>query len=1849
VEMAEYKTTLLTNNYLLVSTPSAINSLFIYNKVRDTKFSHDRGFYATNFNLVITSETPGASIRYTLNGTPPSPVAGTLFTGPIPINKTTTVRAIAYRSGFVPSDVDTHTYLYTRDIILQSPNGEAPGPGWPAPRTSGGQIYDYGMDPEIVTNTVWRSTIEEDLKSIPTFSVVLRLSDMFDPTTGFYANPYNDTIAWERPCSLELIHPDGSKGFQENCGIRIRGGFSRSTDNPKHAFRFFFRQEYGVTKLNYPVFGPTGADSFDKFDLRTTQNYSWAFGGDAGSIFLRDQSSRDSQLAMGQQGERGNWFHLYINGVYWGLYNTCERPEAAFGETYIGGVEEDYDTIKVGPDQGYTIYATDGNLDAWQRLWQAAVNGFASATDYMRVQGLNPDGTRNPAYEVLLDPLNLIDYMTVIIYGGNLDAPISAFLGNNSPNNWYGFRDRSGLNGGFRFVSHDAEHTLLNPNEDRSGPFVSGDPAQGSNFSKSNPQYLFTRLQANAEFRMLCADRLQHHFFNNGVMTVSNFQARLDKRTNEIFRALVAESARWGDAKRGSGPPITRNNFVDSYNNVRNNYIPVRGNIVLDQFRNDGLFPDITAPSLSQFGGFVPFGYNLVLTHGNATGTIYYTLDGTDPRLRGGAINPSAFAYSGPIVLNSSKTIRARVRSGAVWSPLVEATFYPLQSFDGLAITEIHYNPPGAGPVSGDEFEFVEIKNTTANPIELSGLSFTDGITYTFPAGAVLAGGQRWLIVRNAARFAERYPGVPSQGVYTGRLENGGEVLRIAHAVGGAVLAVAYDDDLPWPLAPDGYGFSLVTKQVNPLTNSDTGTNWRASTNPGGSPGADDPATTQPGVLITEVLAHTDLPQVDAIELYNPSGAPADISGWFLSDDAANLKKFRIPANTSIASEAYRVFTEAEFNSVPSSSNSFRLSSVGDQVYLVSADGAGNLTGYSHGWTFGASANGVSFGLYANSLGEQHFPSQISLTLGSANSGPRIGPVVINEIQYHPDPAFDEFIEIHNITASPVNLFDPNFPTNTWKLSGLGFTFPQSITVPASSYLVLSPIDPALFRTRYNVPGGVQILGPYTGSLQNNGERLELQRPDAPNTNAVPYITVDAVRYNDKLPWPVVADGSGPSLQRLNATQYGDDPINWFASGVTPGRANVPNSPPSVTITDPSPESFYTPPANIGITVNASDSDGSILRVEFLANGNKLGEDAVAPYSFTWTNAPSGTHSLTARAIDSGLAITISDPVSITVYTPTPTTVVSRGAVWKYLDTGVFPGSLWITNSFSDAAWASGPAQLGYSANPPELDEATVVGFGPDAANKYITTWFRRTFNVTNSARFLSLQVGVLRDDGAVVYLNGREVFRSNMPGGAITATTLASSAVGGGDETTIFYTTNVPVSLLREGSNLLAVEVHQSGGGSSDLSFDLELRGTLAPLAPTVVLTSPANGASFFAPATIPLGASAADPENGIARVDFYQGSSLLAQRPVPPYTFDWTEVGAGNYTLRAVAINNLGLSTTSAPVSLTVQPNLPPSVSITNPINGTSLISPSFVTIQASASDLDGSIQSVEFFVDDVSIGLDTASPYSILWNSPPAGPHQLKAAARDNLGVVAFSSPVSVMITNQIIEPFRLISTGSLWRYNDLGVDLGSPWTQLAYNDSSWASGLGQFGYSPDENDQATVLSFGPDAQLKHPTYYFRHVFRIADKSVVSDLFFRYLRDDGLVVHLNGVPVITNNIDGGPITYTNLATAVIGGADESAFYTNAIDPQILVNGDNILAVELHQQSLKSSDASFDGELFGTGLVFAPTIHRQPVGLTRFLGGSARFSAPAGGTLPFTYQWRRNGTTIPSGTNLSLLIGSV
>ncbi len=670
--------------FLLKPTPGRANGSPLLGEVKSVTLSDKRAFYSEPFKLKLSTKTKRAEIRYTTDGSVPTQDHGKVYDSSLHIGKTTVLRVAAFKPGYLPSKVKTHTFIFANEVASQSPDG-LPPEGFPY--TWGRNRVDYGMDPRIVEDPRFKDQFEDGLKSIPSISVVTDVKHLFDGDTGIYSNPGQQGREWERPCSVELINPDDKKGFQVDAGIRIRGGFSRDLSNPKHAFRLFFRDVYGPGKLNFPLFGKKGAKKFDNVDLRTFQNYSWSFQGDPRGIFIRDQFNRDLQLAMGQPGARGEFYHLFLNGQYWGIYNTCERAEASFGETYLGGDKEDYDVIKV--DSGrtvrratYTLVPTDGDLEAWRRVYDIVEKGLGENANYFSLLGRNPNGSRNPDLETYVDVENLITYMMIIFYGGNLDAPISMFGGNQTPNNWHGIRSRDG-DEGFRFFVWDAEHTFLDVEQDRTGPFKTG-----RSFERTSPQWLWEQALENGEFRMAVADQIYRLFFNDGLLSAGTMLKAFLKRAEELETAVICESARWGDAtpRRGDrrretnearqeSGPLNQEDWKREIERIVDDYIPVRSDIVLGQLYAQGLWPDLMPPTFSGPDGKVNYGWAWKATTSDSESTIYVTFDGTDPRLIGGGISPRAVAYAKPVPLQVSTVVKARCYRDGDWSALASAEY----------------------------------------------------------------------------------------------------------------------------------------------------------------------------------------------------------------------------------------------------------------------------------------------------------------------------------------------------------------------------------------------------------------------------------------------------------------------------------------------------------------------------------------------------------------------------------------------------------------------------------------------------------------------------------------------------------------------------------------------------------------------------------------------------------------------------------------------------------------------------------------------------------------------------------------------------------------------------------------------------------------------------------------------------------------------------------------------------------------------------------------------------------------------------------------------------------------------
>ncbi len=653
-------------------TPGAENQAG--SQVLEPLFSVERGFYNAPFEVSLSAPQALGKIYYSTNGNRPDQSTGTLYTQPITISTTTPLSAVVVSQEGKTSRVVSHTYFFIESIKQQANNPSGYPDEWSPISATANLPADYEMDPEIVNHPDYKDQIDEALLSVPTLSIVTNIDYLFshntDPNSGgiyIYTGdcgncPKNLGIDWERPASVEFIDVQTKQNFQVNCALQLHGGNSRKPGNSqKHSFRITFKKDYGPTKLNFRLFeDKDAANSFNTLVLRAGYNYSWMKNDVTQGVradYIRDPFTKNTQLAMGQPSAHNRFVHLYLNGLYWGLFNISEKLADDFMEEYMGGKEEDWDVIE---DQNSLI---DGNKDAWNKFATAIKADLSANSAYQKLQGNNENGTRNLLYDNLLDVDNFIDYMIFNFYIGNKDW---------DKNNWIAARNRVEQIYGFRFFAWDAETSMLDVKENLLSMNNGG-----------NPTGFFTNLKKSSEFKMKLADRLQKHFFNGGALTPEATLERYNKLAAEINLAIIGESARWGDYRRDvhTNPStakfslLTRNDhWLPEVSNQINKYLPQRSNIVLEQFKNAGLFPSLEAPVFSHYGGKIESITDLGMTA--KSGDIYFTTNGSDPRNVGGSINlASAVQYQKVLRVNGSGTIKARAKQGNNWSPLTEATF----------------------------------------------------------------------------------------------------------------------------------------------------------------------------------------------------------------------------------------------------------------------------------------------------------------------------------------------------------------------------------------------------------------------------------------------------------------------------------------------------------------------------------------------------------------------------------------------------------------------------------------------------------------------------------------------------------------------------------------------------------------------------------------------------------------------------------------------------------------------------------------------------------------------------------------------------------------------------------------------------------------------------------------------------------------------------------------------------------------------------------------------------------------------------------------------------------------------
>ena len=1127
----------------------------------DTHFDVDRGIKTAAFNLTITADdvTAGTVIRYTTDGSTPTELNGSTYGGAIPISVTTVIRARAMRTGAIPTNTDTQTYLFLDDVLTQN-TVLAVSKGWPNSTVSG-QYFDFGMDSAIVSGR--EAEVKTALQAIPTVSVVTDITNFTDPTCGIFVESQFRGRAYERNCSVELLNDTGdlNGNFQIEAGIRSRGGFSRNDGNPKHSWHLYFRNDPGYGgRLRYSVFGAAGTNRFEQIDLATANNYSWSYAPEAGNIrnftytnntntstvfpwryntFVRDPASRDLQITASGYGTRDKYVHLYLNGIYWGVHYFQERAESSFAEQYFGGNKDNYDVVKSsGSVNGYQTEATDGDntrgitgtatvdgtyVSDWNKLYGGAFdlrnrNGTALTAAaindrnvrFYKLMGMdyNPGtqtAVRNPALPVLLDVNSLVDYIIITFYTGAYDAPLSTFL-NNSSNNWIALRDRTSQQG-FRYFVWDFEHGMgtdmlsgdigaagilqdtdysagtnnkfvfspvantvtagvrstnrLGPwaigssnigpnprvlwptNQQFRGAFSATNPEiynnsylynNGNDLARTNPQYLHEFLAYSSEYRRMFGDRANCLLRQNGPLTTASVLASVDARKAQLENAIIAESARWGNAKGVALANYDKNAWLGGVQNIKD---------------------WVTQGSNQHVLNSLPI----------------YEAGGVTPRVGTGVAGPG----------------RAEV-----------------------LISQLRAYKDGG---NGGGFFIVTTKALTTNVATLT--------VQTTPAHTVTVG--QSIVVRLSAADAV------FDGAYT------------VTATTATTISYARTNANVTSVATSG-SVTLPNIQVN-----------------------------APGYVVPSLF-----PGLDAPTLSSYGGVVAVNTNITLTNPNAGNTNQTVYYSTSGADP--------------------RPLGGGAPSGATSIGPNGTVSGPATLTTTGTLLARV----YDSVTGEWSATGKADFVVGVPASAAN---TVITEINYNPrdltpgtptggDIQTFEFIELMNSSAGPVDFSGVKFTT------GIAYTFPTGRVLAAGERMVIAK-DLTAFASRY--PDGsyaglsAKTVGPFDGQLDNGGERIVL--------TALNNTTIADLTYDDAAPWPTTPDGATGNGATLvfrtacgNTTAAYGEGVSWYGHQTVRGNPGGPDG-----------DAYASWAATNGVSSDGegdSDNDGIADLVEYLLGSN---------------------------------------------------------------------------------------------------------------------------------------------------------------------------------------------------------------------------------------------------------------------------------------------------------------------------------------------------------------------------------------------------------------------------------------------------------------------------------------------------------------------------------------------------------------------------------------------------------------------------------------------------------------------
>jgi len=568
--------TLFFRRCLLVGGLSAA----CFNGWAQVNFSRQGGYQSEGFGLELSADE-GLQIYYTTDGTIPTVANATLYTVPLEIATTTPVSAIAVDAEGNVSERSVRTYIFLDDVYRQP---AAPA-GYPL-EWSAGYKADYAMDQSITLGDTYASRMDSAMRSLPVVCITTSVSCLFDPdkggddcTGGIYIFPEEkgEGREWERPASIEFYDQKG--WVQQNCGLRIHGGNSRKPGNtPKHSFRVSFRKEYGDGKLRYRVFDDEDAKKkFDHLVLRAGYNYSWLKNGSkklypknivqrTNAQYVIDAWTKEAAHSMGHTITHRRFVHLFLNGLYWGLYEVNEKIGDAFCAQYLGGEAADWDVV----EDHYGVM--DGDRSAFTQMYDHAVKATSENDHWEALSD-----------EELLDVQQFADYMLLQWYIGNEDW---------DENNWRAIRNRVVPDGGFRFMVWDAEMGMIDLNTNR------------VTLKKGEPTKMVAAMKQNEAFLRILDERIRLHLTGDGILTPAQARALYQRLCDEIDFAIIGESARWGDYRVGTGETTdvyTRDEFwVPRRDYLLDTYFAQRTGILLEQLEQAGLYGVIPHDAISE-------------------------------------------------------------------------------------------------------------------------------------------------------------------------------------------------------------------------------------------------------------------------------------------------------------------------------------------------------------------------------------------------------------------------------------------------------------------------------------------------------------------------------------------------------------------------------------------------------------------------------------------------------------------------------------------------------------------------------------------------------------------------------------------------------------------------------------------------------------------------------------------------------------------------------------------------------------------------------------------------------------------------------------------------------------------------------------------------------------------------------------------------------------------------------------------------------------------------------------------------------------------------------------------------